>query len=305
MNIKVIVNPKALNGRDKYLQALLQEQFGRYGVRMEKTTCPRHATDIARRAVKEDVDTVVAVGGDGTVNEVVNGVVGTDVALGIVPTGTANDLASLHKIPTDVKAACEVILERHVQKVDVINVNGWYYVTAGGFGLPCAVASIANTIKASGTIGKLLRRVFGSHVYILAVLCALIKRKRQNNPLNIRWDGGSLNVDPLWLMVDNQPFLGKIFLLSPGAANDDGVFDICLIEGSKSRLQILRLLVEVLAGTHIYGASAKTWRTGELIVNAEKPLPFFGDGEIVKEGADFRIAIVPGALNVVVPKHAP
>jgi YegS/Rv2252/BmrU family lipid kinase len=305
MNIKVIVNPQALNGRDKYLQALLQEQFGRYVVRIEKTTCPRHATDIARRAVKENVDTVVAVGGDGTVNEVVNGVVGTDVGLGIVPAGTANDLASLHKIPTDVEAACEVIRERHLQKVDVINVNGWYYVTAGGFGLPCEVASIANTIKSSGTVGKLLGRVLGSHVYILAVLCALINRKRRNNLLNIRWDGGSLNVDPLWLMVDNQPFLGKTFLLSPGAANDDGVFDICLIEGSKSRLQILRLLVETLAGTHIYGASAKTWCTGELIVNAKKPLPFFGDGEIVKESADFRIAIVPGALNVVVPKHAP
>jgi len=140
MKIKVIANPQPMNGHYRYLRALVQQQFGHHVVGIEQTTCPQHATDIARRAASEDVDTVVAVGGDGTVNEVINGIVGTELALGIIPTGTANDLASLYSIPTDVGKACKLILERHVQEADVINVNGWYYVTAGGLGLPCEVA---------------------------------------------------------------------------------------------------------------------------------------------------------------------
>ena len=301
MKIKVIVNPRSKNGDNKYLKMMLKEKFGQYLVDIEQTAYPRHATEIAQRAVKENVDTIVAVGGDGTVNEVLNSIVGTEVALGIIPTGTANDLASLCHIPKDLPQACEVIFERHLHCADVICVNGWYYVTAGGLGLPCEVVSIANTIKRQGTIGKLLRQILGSKVYILAVLCALFKKARRRTLLNIRCNGSSLVVDSLSLMVNNQPFLGKNFLMSPAAINDDGMFDICLIENFKRRMQILSILIKVITGRHIYSPSVKTWRAKELIVNAEEPLSFIGDGEIIQQGTQFSIQIIPRALRLLTP----
>ena len=281
---------------------MLKAKFAHSPVDIEETAYPQHATDIARQAVEENVDTIVAVGGDGTVNEVLNGIVGTDVVLGIIPTGTANDLASLYHIQTNVAKACDIILERRLHRADVIGVNGWYYLTTGGVGLPCEVASIANTIKRSGMIGKRLTQILGSKLYILAVLCALVKKNTRRNLLTLPWNGCSIRVDALSFMMNNQSFLGKKFLMSPGAVNDDGMFDICLIENSKSRVQILSLLIQVRTGRHIYSPSVKTWRAGELVVDAENPLTFFGDGEIFQKVSVFKIKIFPRALNVIVPK---
>jgi len=174
--------------------------------------------------------------------------------------------------------------------------------TTGGVGLPCEVASIANTIKRSGMIGKRLAQILGSKLYILAVLCALVKKNTRRNLLTLPWNGCSIRVDALSFMMNNQSFLGKNFLMSPGAVNDDGMFDICLIENSKSRVQILSLLIQVLTGRHIYSPSVKTWRASELVVDAENPLTFFGDGEVFQKVSAFKIKIFPRAINVIVPK---
>ena len=302
MKVKVIVNPKSKHGDHKSILATLKARLARSLVDIEQTAYPQHATEIARQIAKTGMDTVVVVGGDGTINEVLNGLVGTDTALGIIPTGTANDLACFSHIPTDVAGACNTILERRIHRTDIICVNGRCYVTAGGVGLPCEVARVANTIKRSSAIGKRLGQILGSKLYILAVFCALVQKKVQRNFLSIQWSGGSLRVDPLWLMVDNQPFLGENFLMSPGALNDDGAFDICLIEDLKSRMQILKLMMVVLKGRHVDSPSVKTWRTSELLIDAEKPLTFFGDGEIFQKVKTYRIQIFPSALNVIVPK---
>lgn len=300
MKIKVILNPKSKNGNNRYLESVLRGKFPHSLLSIERTAYPQHATEIAQRAVKENVDTIVAVGGDGTINEVLNGIVGTDVALAIIPTGTANDLASYYHIPTDIARACDVIIDHHVRRADLIRVNGWHYVTAGGIGLTSEVAGIANAIKSKGTAGKLFGQILGSSLYLLAVLCTLLRR-RGRNPLSVRWNDGSMKANVLSLTVDNQPFLGKNFLVSPGAVNDDGMADICLIENSASLVRTLSILLKVLVGRHIYSSSVRSWRAKELMVDAEKPLAFLGDGEIIQRGTRFNIQIIPKALKVVIP----
>ena len=214
MNIKVIVNPKSRNGGDENLERMLKKKFAHSLMDIELTAYPGHGTYIARCATKENVDTVVAVGGDGTVNEVLNGITGTKTALGIIPTGTANDLASFYHIPSDVEKACDVILENNLSCVDLICVNGRYYVTSGGIGLPCEVVRIANNIKLKSLVGRFLGQFLGSRIYMLAVLCALVKKSKQGHLMNIQWEDCSLNMDPLAFMIDNQPFLGREFLMS-------------------------------------------------------------------------------------------
>lgn len=302
MKIKVILNPKTLNRRHRDPQCLLEEQFGHYLVGIEQTTCPQHATDIARRAVKEGVDTIVAGGGDGTVNEVVNGIVGSSIAVGIIPTGTANDLASLYRIPNDLVKACKIIREGHVTEIDAINVNGWYYVTAGGMGFPCEVAGIANKVKRSGTAGKLLARLLGSKVYALAMLGALPNKNARQHSLSIdNCDTGAETVDVFALLVANQPFLGRNFIISPGAVNNDGQFDVCLIKNTRSRTNIMSIVEKTFTGKHIHAPFVKTWRGQELLISAESPLPFFGDGEVFQESVEFRIRIFPKAIKMIIP----
>src|SRR5512139_3589449 len=117
------------------------------GLRFARTSYPGHATAIARRAVAEKAEAIVAVGGDGTVREIVNGILGSPVAIGIIPAGTANDLAAYSKIPADLAKAGDVVRGLRTRPAAVIRVNGEYYVTAGGLGLPSEVAWLANRIK--------------------------------------------------------------------------------------------------------------------------------------------------------------
>jgi len=302
MRIKVIINPKSKNGNHKDLKAVFQEKFTRHHLDIEQTAYPGHATHMARQAAKENIDTVVAVGGDGTVNEVLNGIAGTNVALGIIPTGTANDLATLYRIPADIDQAPEVILKHRLQSADVISVNDRYYVTCGGLGFPCQVVRIANRIKHHTLIGKPVARILGSKLYVLAVICAILKKRRTADLLSVQWNGSSMRVDPLWAMVSNQPFLGKNFQISPGAANNDGMFDLCLVENRKNRFQVLSIVKKVMAGRHIYSPCVKTWRASELTLKSKRPVPFFGDGELFEQKQNFSIKIMPGALNLIVPQ---
>lgn len=302
MRIKVIINPKSKSGNHKDLKAVFKEKFARHLLDIEQTAYPQHATHIAGQAAKENVDIVVAVGGDGTVNEVLNGIAGTNVALGIIPTGTANDLATLYKIPADIDRACEVILKRRLKPADLISVNDRYYVTSGGLGFPCQVVRIANKIKHRTLVGKLVARILGSKLYILAVFCAILKKTRTADLLSVQWNGSSIKVDPLWVMISNQAFLGKNFLISPGAVNNDGMFDLCLVENRKNRFQALSIVKKVIAGRHVYSPCVKTWRANELILKSEKPVPFFGDGELFGQKQKFSIKIMPGALKLIVPE---
>ena len=277
MNIKVIINPKTNHGSAGYLKAILKENFGLYYTDIEETAHPQHATEIATEAAKKNFDTIVAVGGDGTINEVLNGMAGTDIPLGIIPTGMANDLATFCRIPKAPEKACRVILKRHLRCADVIEVNGRYYVTAGGLGFPSDVVRIANQMKYKNIIGKLLGQLMGSKIYILAVIYALLKKSREENLLQIRWNKNSVYADLLSLMLNNQPFLGKRLLMSPGAINNDGKFDVCIIGNSRSRLQILSILVKVIFGKHVRSSSVRTWQVNDLAVSSEKPQAFFGD----------------------------
>jgi diacylglycerol kinase (ATP) len=300
MKIKVISNPKSRGGRGRNLERILNEKFGDSLVGIERTICPKHATQIARLAAKERIDAVVTIGGDGTVNEVANGIVGTKTALGIIPTGTANDLASYYHIPTGIAEACDVIMDHHVEHADVIRVNQRHYVTAGGIGLAAEVAAIANAVKRNGTTGWLLGQILGSKLYILAVLCALLRRKGPNL-LSVRWNDGSVKADALSVTVNNQPFLGRRFLISPGAINGDGLADICFIENTRTLFPTVLIILRVLAGKHIHSSSVKTWRANQFMVETEKPVMFLGDGEIVTQGTRFNIEIVPKAMRVLTP----
>ena len=299
MKIKFIVNPKSKKVDVVHLRRILNDIFTDSLAEIEQTTYPRHARNIAEQAATNGFDTVVAVGGDGTVNQVLNGIIGTKTALGIIPTGTANDFASYHHIPKNLIKACELITQRHLQPVDVIRVNGWCYVTAGGIGLSSTVAGIANTVKSNGRKGRLIGQLMGSKLYLLAVIGALLKTGRCRNPLSIKLEGVQLRANALSLMFNNQPFLGRNFLMSPGAVDHDGMFDVCLIENSATLIEMLAVIFKVLTGKHIFSKGVRIWQTREVIFQTDRMMNYMGDGEICQKAKEFKVEILPRAVNVI------
>jgi diacylglycerol kinase family enzyme len=179
-------------------------------------------------------------------------------------------------------------------------VNGRFFLTAGGLGFPCEVAALANVIKNFGWFGIVLGKILSHQIYLLALLLAISKTEH-HRIVKIDYQNQMMKCDILSLMINNQPFLGKKFQMAPGAINNDGLLDICLIKNSKTRAQILFILSKVLNGSHIHSPSVLSWQTDFLTIETEHPRVFLNDGEIMEESNKFEIKILPRALSVIVP----
>jgi len=320
MTIKVIMNGNAIARGNRNLERLMRQKFCGSLTDLERTAFPGHATEIARQAVRDGFDTIVAVGGDGTVNEVLNGIAGSDVALGIIPLGTANDLAMCLGIPTGCELACDVIRDGCLRPIDVIKCSDAlpfppmrrgeqtgkatqrYFVTTGGIGLPCEIAGIVNRIKSRKSLGGRFGLVFSHNLYVAAAFLAIARKWKHRNLLTIRNNGNSTTVDAQSVLISNQPLLGRRFLISPCARNDDGRFDVTVIRNTKAWLRDLLVVLKVLSGTPDSIASVDRWKARELTVEADTPIAFLGDGEVFQVGSKVRIEILPHALNVIVPR---
>lgn len=305
MKTWIVLNPEAKAGLAAKTEPALKKSFPEAGIRFARTSYPGHATAIARRAVAEKAEAIVAVGGDGTVREIVNGILGSPVAIGIIPAGTANDLAAYYNLPADLAKAGDVVRGLRTKPADVIRVNGEYYVTAGGLGLPSEVAWLANRIKSRGRVGRFIGRFLSSQLYVFVTLWTVLVRPGARQSVTVR-SPGRLRVarDILSLTVNNQPFLGKNFLVSPGAANDDGQLDVCLIRKPKGRWRTLMVVLKTLSGKHLALPHVESWRTDRLTVESETPLRFLSDGEVAPASKRHNIRIFPRALNVIVPEAA-
>lgn len=299
MKVHVILNPKSKRGNDELTESIIKEKFNSSLVYFSITSYAGHATEIAKSINPNEIDTVVVVGGDGTVNEVINGIAKKRISLGIIPTGTANDLATYCNLPLDVEKACDVILNQDLHRIDLIDVNGKYYVTGGGIGLPTKVAKIANKIKCHCKIGRYFAKFLGSNLYVLALLCSLTRKYFYKNSVKVVNNGSLRSIDTVFLTINNQPYIGKNFLLSPYASNKDGIMDVCCAKDSNNIFKILVMLFKTLSGNHFTSSLIESYKTKELIVMSEKPISFLCDGETNLEETTYKIKIAPNALNVL------
>ncbi len=299
--IKVVFNPES--GKSKYrplIERIMKELSG-LSVDLEYTYGPGHATDIARSAARNGADTVIAIGGDGTVNEVLNGLTGTKASLGIIPAGTANDLARHLGIPRNLTASCNLIRSSFTTILDTIEVNGRRFLTAGGVGFACDVAQKAKRLKRESLRKIAVRNLLGGKLYVIAALLAIATRKHVVQPVEILTGGRSVIFDPLWIMISNQPRVGRFFLMSPEAENDDGYFDVCMTKNTRSRLKILSTTIRVIAGTHEKLPDVSAFRAEVMTIRTSRPMPFFGDGELLCESSEFKLRVIPASIRVLVP----
>ncbi len=287
---KLIVNPSAGRGRSRTAVQTVVEAFERRGATLdlELTTAPGQAAEIARRALAE-FEAIVAVGGDGTVNDILPGMVHTGRPLGIIPTGSGNDLIKSLGIPEDLVKAVETVLAGRTKVIDVGRINGRYFANGAGIGFDAAVNRESYRIDRS-------RR--GLWLYVSALLRTL--GKFEPVPVKASLNGGTIDQKIFLLTVGNGTTVGGGFRLTPHARMDDGLLDVTIVR-PLGVPALLWHLPKVFLGT-IERATryARLDRTMKLTVESPEPLLLHVDGEILEgSGAQLEIEIVPQALTVI------
>ncbi len=259
------------------------------------TERPGHAVELARRAHDEGYDAVVTVGGDGTVNEVVNGlaraaqvdkpgIVGT---LGIIPIGTGNDFAEMSGIPLNLLEASRRLAQGRTRLIDIGRVNDRFFSNECGIGFEAQVAIEAQRLKR-------LRRFL---VYLVAVFRALFRYRQPT--MTVKWDTGEVTQRILMVSAGNGRRAGGGFYLTPEAKFDDGLLDYMYAD-ALSRPEILRLLPKAMNGTHIYEPVAHLGRTTRLTITSTVPVPVHCDGEILTaEAQQVNIEVLPARLQLI------
>ena len=252
-----------------------------------------HAIELARQVTREGRTMIVAAGGDGTINEVINGIIPAleaeqVVTLGIIPMGTANDLADVLGLPRDVTTACQLLAAGKTRLLDVVQVNGRYFVNNSGVGLE-PVISIEH---------EHMRRVKGNLRYILAALKGIGKAKPWH--MRLEWDDGTYEGPIILVSVGNSPRTGGAFYMTPKALLDDGLLDFVYAVGM-SRWQLLRLLPKTFTGQHIHHPSVHYLQTTSLTITASPATPIQADGEVIDRAATLvNYHILPKRLNIIV-----
>lgn len=261
---------------------------------------PKNARNLAKGAIEEGFERIIFVGGDGLLNEGINGImeatrrkIPPDFAIGIIPTGSGNNFAKALKIPKDIKEAFEVIKKDKTTSVDIGKANERFFVNVISFGFDAKINKLANDLKANY---HFLPRE-GS--YLLAALKEIIV-KIPLYEIKIKGDDISLEEKVILLAVNNGPSYGAIFKIAPAASLNDGKFDICVIE-SVGRIRALLGIYQIIKGTHTNLPEVKMLKASSLTISSPEPLPYETDGEVPEPRKEYKISILPKAIKILTP----
>ncbi len=296
--IKLILNPICNHGRSLQSASDLRPLLAGHTAEWSGTEYPGHAIELARRAGEEGFDFVLALGGDGTVHEVVNGLMqvpaGQRPALGLIPLGSGNDFAHILSIPADPGLALKSALEGTAHPLDIASVqdeNGRleYFNNTIGIGFDAIVNIYTRRIT----------RIHGFMMYFVALMQTIF-RSFDTIDLHVETDQETWDLDTLLLALGNGPREGGGFLVTPEAKYDDGILHYVTIH-KISRLMMLRLVPEVMKGTHGRFKMVRMGTCRHMSISGQGPLYVHCDGEVYAGfGTDIRrlvIQILPGAIQ--------
>jgi diacylglycerol kinase (ATP) len=226
------------------------------------------ATAFASDAARRGVDVVAAAGGDGTINECVNGLDGYDVPLGIIPLGTANDFAKQVGIPADADHAMDVILQRKPRRFDTATLNGRRFlnVSTGGIG---AEATAETPASAKESLGSFAYAITG------------IRKFADFEPNHGKFTGENFSYEGKFLMfaVGLTRSTGGGTMVTPMAEADDGYFDLCIVEGM-SRGDFARTVLKVKRGEHVGHPGVHYVQLKKVTIEGKQPIAVNVDGEM-------------------------
>jgi len=289
MSICFIVNPKAGKGKGKKIASLIHFFMKKYDTPYEVrfTTQKKEGEPLAKRAVEDGFEKIVAVGGDGTIYEVLNGIIGKSVSLGIIPSGTGNDFARCLGIGLNVEEALDIVVYGQEKSVDCGRANERYFINVAGIGFD------TETLK---EVERLKKYLSGKWAYIAGVLKTLLTYKFKKTEIII--DGQVIHSEVLLIAIANGSSYGGGMKIAPDAINDDGLFDVCVIHRI-SKLKILKVFPTIFSGKHIHIKEVNMYKAKKISINSQLPTPVNLDGDIVGY-TPLLLEIIPNAIKVLI-----
>lgn len=284
----LLVNRHARHGQNRITEAIKQLKKLGFDLQEESMDNPQQLPKLIRR-YQNRVDLVIIGGGDGTLNAAADALVETQLPLGILPLGTANDLARTLGIPDSLPEACKIIAQGQLRRIDLGWVNGKHFFN---------VASMGLSVQITERLTKETKRRWGVFAYAITALQALWKARPFR--AEIRIEGESIRVKTVQIAVGNGRYYGGGMAVAHDATIDDRRLDLYSLE-LKHWWQIIALLPAMRGGRHTDFPGVRALRGQEIQVYTNKPRPINTDGEITTHTpADFRV--IPQALAVLVPQ---
>ncbi|NLN47110.1 MAG: YegS/Rv2252/BmrU family lipid kinase [Clostridiaceae bacterium] len=299
MNAKNIINPSA--GRQFFQRnvARIIEKLSREKVLREVSTVYTHgagdAFETASRLRPGEVDFVLAVGGDGTVNEVINGLIrsGSQIPLSILPAGTVNDFAYAMRLPRDVTPFCAMIKEFRVVPIDVGKAGDQYFLNVAAGGM---LTDVAYKVPSES------KTVLGRMAYYIEGAVNLPSQIYRSIPFHVKAEGVDVCRDSLLFTVSNTTSVGGFRKLAPKASTGDGLLDVMVVH-KPAFGDFMPLVVQLMLGEHDRNPIVTYFQTTRVEIQAdiEDPVQLDLDGE--RGGAlPVTIECVPSAIKLIVPK---
>ncbi len=307
---KIIVNPISGRGNGARIIPALQAHLQELGVDFDlaRTERPFHAAELAQQAAADGFEVVVAVGGDGTANEVVNGLMqakqngrAPSVAMGVLAAGRGNDFAHNVGMPSDLRAGCQALAAGHRKKIDIGHVSGGLFPDGRYFGNSLGIGFDAVV----GFEAAKMTRLTGFVSYLVAALKTIFLYY-QAPQVEIEANGETMALSALMISIMNGRRQGGIFFMAPESENDDGLFDLCIAENA-SKARIFTLIPRFFNGSQFGQKEIRFGQTDHLLVTAvQGVLPAHVDGEtLCEDGVKLEVRLLPRQLDVVCPQNQP
>jgi diacylglycerol kinase (ATP) len=296
LQVLIIYNPAA--GQSPNLKntldrvATLWRNLG-WQVQIVATTAPGDATSKAQIAAQSGYNAVVAAGGDGTVNEVMNGLVGTETALAVLPLGTVNIWAREMGLSMDMLKAAESLAQSELTKIDVGMAGNRYFLLMAGIGFDAAVTA---TVRAEE------KKLLGAIAYVKQAI--QVAWNFRGVRLKLKIDGKRVRGKILMVVIGNSQLYGGVVKFTAHATIDDGLLDICVIKG-RGMLSAPRRLVSIFARHYNRDPLVQYYQGKQIEIRGKrgKHLPIQVDGDYLgKTTMSFRV--VPDSLWIMVPPNA-
>ena len=285
--IVFIVNPisgtQSKNNILKWIEERLDHS--RYEHEVVKTRYAGHATEISAQAVKDGIDIVVAIGGDGTINETARSLIHTTTTLGIIPCGSGNGLARHLHIPMDPKAAIDILNEGHQIQMDYGKINGIPFFCTCGVGFDAFVSLKFADSGKRGLLTYLENTLYESLTY-------------QPETYEIENEAGTVKYKAFLIACGNASQYGNNAYITPQASLTDGLMDITILEPF-TVLDVPSLSFQLFNKTINQNSRIKTMRAKKIKIRRSQPGVFHYDGDPIMGSENLEVEIIPKGLNII------
>jgi YegS/Rv2252/BmrU family lipid kinase len=294
MRADIICNPAA--GRrgqeDSITEAAFILERGGWEINVINSDGPGHVSELAGAAARRGMDAVLVAGGDGSLNEAIQGLVGTDTALGYLPFGTVNIWAREIGLPRDPAGAARALLTGRDERIDLGCADDRAFLLMAGLGLDGEVVRRAQSFERH-------KQRFGVLPYV-AVSLSTVPLYRGAD-IELRYDGVIRRVQAMMLVVGNSRLYAGYLRLTPQAVMNDGRLDVCIVKG-RGPLALVRQSLPLLLSRTVARNDVELLRVRELTVMSDEPVPYQIDGELAGT-TPVHFSVQPRALRVIVPKE--